>query len=271
MGFIPSRALSLILLCLPSASLAQLDLGTGDVPQARIDAYLGPFYRVIAEGLSQGRFAPGREGLGAELGFQAGLAPLPDRDPFRATSLSSLPLFRLRAGGHWAGSALQARGLIWKDPRIGDLAAYGVGFQYGFAFPAWGRRLRLDAEGGWDALDFSSTYVYRYRGSFLGLEDQDVPGDYRLFEQVFGGAALVSTRWGHWEPYLKGGFDGAVGRFAYLYLDPRDGKAHRVRSDLGFPSARAALGLGWRGFRAEASWGSYLALELAWSYYLSRS
>lgn len=271
MGFVPSRALAIFLLCLPALCRAQLDLGTGDVPQDRIDAYLGPFYRVIAEGLAQGRFSPGREGPGAEAGFQAGLTPLPDRDPFRATALSALPLFRLRAGGHWAGAAVQARGLVWKDPRVGDLAAYGVGAQYGFAFPLLDWPLRVDAEGGWDALDFSSTYVYKYRGSLLGLEDQDVPGDYRLFEQVFGGAVLVSTRWGRWEPYLKGGFDRALGRFAYLYLDPRDGKTHRVRSDLGLPSGRAALGLCWRGFRAEASWGSYVALESAWSYYLSRS
>src|SRR3954467_380843 len=109
MGSFPLRWFACFLLCFPSLPQAQLDLGTGNVPQGRIDGYLGPFYRVIAVGLSQGRFAPGREGLGAEAGFQAGLVPLPDRDPFRTTSLSALPLFRLRAGGHWAGTALEAR------------------------------------------------------------------------------------------------------------------------------------------------------------------
>lgn len=274
MGRLPSRSPALFLLfllCLPSLSQAQLDLGTGDVPQSQIDGYLGPFYRVIAAGLSQGRFAPGREGLGAEAGFQAGLVPLPDRDPFRTTSLSALPLFRLRAGGHWEGAALEARGMVWTDPRVGDLAAYGVGVQYGFALPAWGRSLRVDLEGGWDALDFASTYTYRYHGPFLGLGDQEVSGDDRLFEQVWGASLTLSARYGDWAPYAQAGFDRAVGRFAYLYIDPRDGNAHRVRSDLGFPTGHGALGLGWRGFRVEAAWGTYLALELGWSFRLSRS
>ena len=271
MGSFPFLSFALFLLFLPSPSQAQLDLGTGGVPQGQIDAYLGPFYRVIAAGLSQGRFAPGRAGLGAEAGFQAGLVPLPDRDPFRTTSLSALPLFRLRAGGHWEDAAVEARGLVWKDPRVGNLSAYGVGVQYGFAFPAFAWLLRADMEGGWDALDYSSTYTYKYRGPFLGLGDPDVSGDDRLFEQVWGAALTVSVWRGDWAPYVKAGFDRAIGRFAYLYIDPRDGNAHRVRSDLGFPTGYGALGLGWRGFCAEASWGTYLALEVGWSFRLSRS
>jgi hypothetical protein len=257
-----------LILCLfPTRSPAQLDLGTGDVPQGRIDAYVSPFYRVIAAGLAQGRFGPGREGSGVEAGFQAGLVPLPDRDPFRTASLSALPLFRLRLGAFLAGAALEIRGLIWKDPRAGELAAFGVGAQYGFAPGAVaGWSLRADIEAGWDRLVFSSAYTYRYRGSALGLFDQDVPGDYRLAEQVFGGAAMLSCRRGSWSPYLQGGFDWAGGRFAYLYADPRDGTLRRVGSASDFPSVRGALGLRWRGFRAEAAWAGYPVFEAAWSY-----
>jgi hypothetical protein len=262
-----ARALVLILFVLIARSRAQLDLGTGDVPQGRIDAYVDPFYRVIAAGLAQGRFGPGTEGTGVEAGFQSGLIPLPDRDPFRAASLSALPLFRLRLAARLAGAALEARGLIWKDPRAGGISALGVGFQYGFAPGlAAGWRMRLDAEAGWDRLIFSSAYTYRYRGSALGLFDQDVPGDYRLVQQVFGGALTFSLGRGAWRPYIQGGFDWGGGRFAYLYADPRDGALHRMRASSGFPLARGALGARWRGFRAEAAWAGYPAFEAAWSY-----
>lgn len=262
-----ARAFFLILFLLLARSRAQLDLGTGDVPQGRIQAYVDPFHRVIAAGLAQGRFGPGRDGTGIEAGFQAGLAPLPDRDPFRSASLSALPLFRLRLGARLAGAALETRGLVWKDPRAGELSAFGVGCQYGFppgTVSGW--RLRLDAEAGWDRLVFSSAYTYRYRGSALGLFDQDVPGDYRLAQQVFGGAVIFSLLRGRWSPYAQAGFDWAGGRFAYLYADPRDGELHRLGAASGLPIVRGALGTRWRGFRAEAAWAGYPAFELAWSY-----
>jgi hypothetical protein len=262
----PVPVLFLILVA-PTLSLAQLDLGTGDVPQSEIDHYLGPFYRVIASGLAQGRSGPGRPGAGVEAGFQGGLVPLPDRDPFRSTTLSALPVIRLRAGGRWGGGAGAVRGMYWKDPRMGTVSTWGANLGYGHAVPAGPVPLRLDAGLGWDRMGFSSTYTYKYRGSALGLFDQDVPGDYTLEEQVFGGTLMASARWGNWAPYLEGGFDRASGRFAYLYVDPRDGKTRKVRSDLGFPAWRGALGVAWRGFRVEAAFGSYLALETGWSFF----
>lgn len=263
----PLRTLFAFLFIAPSVSLAQLDLGTGDVPQSQIDQYLDPFYHVIASGLAQGRSGPGLPGAGAEAGFQAGLVPLPDRDPFRQTTLSALPVIRLRAGGRWAGVTGVVRGMFWKDPRMGTVSTYGANLGYGHGIPAGGIPLRLDAGLGWDRMDFSSEYTYQYRGSALGLFDQDVRGDYALEEQVLGGTLMASARWGHWAPYLEGGFDWASGRFAYLYVDPRDDKTRKVRSDLGFPAWRGALGLAWRGFRIEAAFGSYFALETGWSFF----
>jgi hypothetical protein len=261
------RLLVLSLCFAPTCARAQLDLGTGDVSQDRIDAYVGPFYHVIAAGLAQGRFGPGREGRGLEAGLQAGVVPLPDRDPFRTASLAALPLFRLRLGACLAGAALETRGLIWKDPRMGELAAFGVGAQYGFGVgAAAGWRMRVDLEAGWDRLVFSSAYTYRYRGSAFGLFDQDVAGDYRLAQQVSGGAAIFSLSRGAWSPYAQAGFDWAGGRFAYLYVDPRDGTLHRMGATAAFPSGRGALGLRWRGFRMEAAWAGHPAFEAAWSY-----
>jgi hypothetical protein len=267
MGPSAVRAFILLLYILPAWSRAQLDLGTGDVPQSRIDAYVKPFHHVIASGLAQGRFGPGREGAGAEAGFEAGIVPLPDRDPFRTASLSALPLLRLRLGAWLAGAALETRGLIWKDPRLGELSAFGFGVQYGFvpgAFSGW--KMRMDIEAGWDRLVFSSAYTYRYRGPAIGLFDQDVAGDYRLAEAVFGAGATFSVRRGPWSPYLGAGLDWADGHFAYLYADPRDGALRRMGSASSFPSGRGALGLRWRGFRAEAAWAGYPAFEAAWSY-----
>lgn len=261
------RRLAPLLALSASLSHAQLDLGTGDVPQSEVDAYLEPFYEVIASGLGQGRFAPGMPGGGFEAGFQAGLVPLPDREAFETTSLSSLPFFRGRLGGRWGGAALMARGMAWSDPRMGDLAAFGGGLAWGMDFLAEPLPVRVDLDLGWDRLIFSSEYTYKYRGSALGLFDQDIPGDYTLSQQVMGLGATLSARPGRWIPYGRIGFDRASGRFSYLYLDPRDDKTRRVRSDLDFPLVRGALGLFWRGIRVEASVGPYLSLEAGWSFF----
>jgi hypothetical protein len=93
-----------------------------------------------------------------------------------------------------------------------------------------------------------------------------VAGDYRLAEAVFGAGATFSVRRGPWSPYLGAGLDWADGHFAYLYADPRDGALRRMGSASSFPSGRGALGLRWRGFRAEAAWAGYPAFEAAWSY-----
>lgn len=250
-----------------SCAFAQLDLGTGDVPQDEVDAYLEPFYQVIASGLGQGRFAPGRPGWGFEVGLQAGMVPLPEREAFESTTLSYLPFVRARAGGRWAGAAVIARGMTWSDPRMGDLAAYGAGAAWGWDVIESPVPIRADLELGWDRLDFSSEYTYRYRGSALGLFDQDIPGDYTLTEQVMGAGVNLSCRWGAWAPYARGGFDLASGRFEYLYLDPRDDKTRRVRSDIAFPFVHGAVGLFWRGLRIEASLGPYPAFEAGWSFF----
>jgi hypothetical protein len=159
-----------------------------------------------------------------------------------------------------------ARGLVGKDPRVGNLAAYGTGLAYGRDAATAPFPLRLDVSAGWDRLDFSSRYTYKYRGSALGLFDQDIPGDYSLGEQIAGGTLALSARLGAWIPYISGGFDWAWGRFAYLYLDPRDDKTHRAHSASGLPVGHGALGLSWRGFRVEASLGAFLALEAGWSW-----
>jgi hypothetical protein len=245
---------------------AQLDLGSQDVPQGEIDAYMDPFYRVIATGIGAGRFTPRDSARGWDLGIQAGMVPLPDRKPFESVNLSALPVFRARAGARLAGANAMARGLVWKDPRIGDLAAFGGGLAYGRDIPASPLPLAAALMAGWDRLVFSSTYTYRYRGSLLGVLDQDIPGDYTLAENVLGGGLMLSARLGRWTPYAQGWFEWTSGRFSYLYLDPRDDKTHEVKSDLAFPGARGSLGLFWRGFHVEASLRSYVSLEAGWSW-----
>ncbi|MDB5106033.1 MAG: hypothetical protein JWP91_3722 [Fibrobacteres bacterium] len=256
-----------LLIALAATSVrAQLDLGSQDVPQSEIDDYMDPFYHVIATGLGGGRFTPRDQGTGWDLGFQAGMVPLPDRQPFQSTNLSALPLFRLRSGARFGGADLMARGLIWKDPRVGRLATYGGGAAYGRDVFKGKVPVAAAVMGGWDRLDFTSTYTYRYRGSALGLFDQDVPGDYTLTEQVSGGGLMLSARLGDWTPYAQGWFEWTSGRFAYLYLDPRDDKNHEVKSDLGFPGARGSLGILWHGAHIEASLRSHLSLEAGWSW-----
>lgn len=249
-----------------SSARAQLDLGSQDVPQSEIDGYMRPFYRVIATGIGAGRFSPRDASLGFDAGFQAAIVPLPDRKPFQSTRLSALPVFRLRAGARWDGVETTARGFLWRDPRLGDLSTFGAGLAY--------RRDLLKAPipvaaalmADWDRMGFSSTYTYKYRGSALGLFDQDVPGDYTLKEQVCAGGLMLSTLLGAWTPYLQGWFEWTSGRFSYLYLDPSDDKNHEIKSDLAFPGGRGAAGLLWRGFHLEADVGAYASLEAGWSW-----
>jgi hypothetical protein len=242
-----------------------LDLGSQDVPQGEIDAYMDPFYRVIAAGVGAGRFTPRDHEPGWDLGFQAGLVPLPDRKPFQSSSLWALPLARLRAGARFFGAEASGRGLLYQDPRLGDLASFGFGTAYGLDFAAGRKPLRVTAMAGWDRLDFSSTYAYKYRGSALGLFDQDIPGDYSLTEQVSAGGVMLSTRFGALIPYAQGWFEWTSGRFAYLYLDPRDDKNHAVKSHLGFPGFRGSLGLLWHGLHMEAGFRSVFFMEAGWS------
>src|SRR5438445_5944434 len=206
----PARGAGLLCLSiiLSAASVrAQLDLGSQDVPQGEIDAYMDPFYRVIAAGIGAGRFDPRDASPGFDAGLQAGLVPLPDRKPFQSARLSALPVFRLRGGARYLGVDAMARGFLWKDPRLGKLAAFGGGLAYGRDLPAAPIPMAAALMAGWDRLDFSSTYTYKYRGSALGLFDQDIPGDYTLQEQVFGGGLMPSTRTETWIPYLQGWFE----------------------------------------------------------------
>ncbi|GEM_PF-2668801 len=270
------RNLLLLAALCASAARAQLDLGSGDIPQDRIDAYMEPFYKVIASGIGAGRFFPdgsqafphGQAGSAADLGYEAGiqsdLVPLPDEKPFQSADLWALPLFRIRGGLRWGGAMVMARGLVWKDPRIGDISTFGTGLAYVLEWPGLGMPLTTTLMAGWDVLDFTSTYTYKYRGSVLGLFDQDIPGDYSLLEQVYAGGVMVSTGRGPWRGYLQTGFEAASGRFAYLYLDPRDSNTHAIRSDLLLPGVRLAAGLGGYGFRLEAGWRSYPYFEVGW-------
>jgi hypothetical protein len=240
---------------------AQLDLGSGDIPQNRIDAYMEPFYKVIASGIGAGRFFPGSPGFGYEVGAQADFVPLPDEKPFASVKLSTMPFFRARAGFGYGGASVMARGLEWNDPRIGDLSTFGAGISYGRAWGNLAVPLAATLMAGWDVLEFSSTYTYKYRGSVLGLFDQDIPGDYTLLEHIFAGGAMLSVRHGAWRGFLQSWFERASGHFSYLYLDPRDSKTHEVSSDLGLPGFRAAAGACWHGIRLEAGWRSYPYFE----------
>ena len=108
------------------AAQAQLNLGSQDVPRENIDGYLNPLYRVVAAGLGAGRLSA-ESGSGWNAGLEACLVPLPDGEPFRKVSLSALPLFRALAGARFRGAGAQIRGMGWRDPRMGALAAYGAG------------------------------------------------------------------------------------------------------------------------------------------------
>lgn len=275
-----SRLRNIILFAASAASAAhaQLDLGSGEIPQDRIDAYMSPFYKVIASGIGAGRIFPvgplassgsqalSGSGFGYEAGLQSDIVPLPDEKPFASADLWAMPFFRARAGLGWGGAVLMARGMTWKDPRLGDVSTFGGGAAYAWEWPGLRVPLTATLMAGWDMLKFTSTYTYRYRGSVLGLFDQDIPGDYSLLERIYAGGLMVSTGRGPWRAFLQSWFEAASGHFSYLYLDPRDSKTHDVRSDLLLPGARLAAGVGGYGFRLEGGWRSYPYFEIGWAW-----
>ena len=259
-----------LLLLIAAPARAQLDLGSQDVSQENIGAYMDPFYRLIAAGVGGGRFTPRDGAAGWDLGFQAGLVPLPDRKPFSSADISALPLFRLRGGARIGGARIMARGLAWEDPRLGRLSSVGGGAAFGRILLRGRFPLQATAMAGWDRFDFSSEYTYKYRGSALGLFDQDIPADYSLEEQVLGGglmfSAALGSGWGACAPYLQGWFEWTSGRFAYLYLDPRDDKNRKFSSDLSFPGLRLSVGALWHGAHLEAGFRSHPFFEAGWSW-----
>ena len=264
------RLLIPLLLFAAAPARAQLDLGSQDVSREDINAYMDPFYRLIAAGVGSGRFTPRNGEVGWDLGFQAGLVPLPDRKPFSSSDISALPLFRLRGGARLGGAQIMARGLAWEDPRLGRLSSMGGGASFGRNFLRGRFPLQATAMAGWDRFDFSSEYTYRYRGSALGLFDQDIPADYSLEEHVLGGGLMLSAALGSGRracaTYIQGWFEWTSGRFAYLYLDPRDDKNHKVASDLSFPGLRLSVGALWHGAHIEAGLRSHPFFEAGWSW-----
>lgn len=253
---------------------AQLDLGSHDVPQDSIDAYLEPFYRLVAAGLGADRNLPVAAGsrIGWHAGLQGGAVPIPSGKPFQEVAISLLPLFRAEGGLHLGPVGVMGRGLAWSDPRMGGLTTYGGALSAGHAF----RGLHLPggrigaAEAavllGWDRLEFSSEYTYRYRGSVLALFDQDIPGDYELSENLTAGGLMGAFGMGRWRLHAETLLEWADARFRYLYLDPRTGKQARVSSEYAALGFRAAGGLSWRGFRAQAGWRSYPYFAFGWSW-----
>lgn len=253
---------------------AQLDLGSHDVPQDRIDAHLEPFYRLVAAGLGADRNLPisDRGGIGWHAGIQGGGVPVPSGKPFEEAAISMLPLFRAEGGLHWGPVGLMGRGLTWSDPRMGDLATFGGALSAGHAFR--GMALPGDRAGAaeaalvvaWDRLEFSSEYTYRYRGSVLALFDQDIPGDYTLSENLTSGGLLAAFGMGRWRLHAEAMVEWTDARFRYLYVDPRTGKPARVSSEYRAPGFRSAGGLSWRGFRAQAGWRSFPYFAIGWSW-----
>lgn len=262
-----------------SPARAQLDLGSQDIPQDSIDAYMAPFYRLIACGLGADRHLPlptsGSAGprFSWHAGLQGGAVPVPDGRLFREASLAALPVFRLEGGLGWEGLGIMVRGLTWSDPRMGDLATYGGGISLGRGFQ-WPSRTRADRPvslaaaltAGWDRMVFESRYTYRYRGSLLSLFDQDIPGDYALSENLAGFGVQGSLGLGRLRLGLEALYERASGRFRHLYLDPRSGKNSTVTSDLEQTGFRSAAGLSYRGFRLQAGYRDFPYLSAGWSY-----
>jgi hypothetical protein len=276
----PFPALALLALACAHPARAQLDLGSQGIPQDSIDAYMAPFYRLIACGLGADRHlpapglsgeGPGGPGPGAQVprfgwhvGFQGGAVPIPGGSPFNTVDISVLPVFRLEGGLRGSFVGVMARGLAWSDPRLGDLSTFGGAVSLGRSFTRPDRALggfpvSLEAAlvGAWDRLVFASEYTYKYRGSLLSLFDQDIPGDYTLTENLLGYGLLGGARLGCWRLSVEGLVERASGRFRYLYLDPRSGGNSKVASDLGETGFRTAVGLSWRFLRVQAGWRDF--------------
>jgi hypothetical protein len=256
--------LLLAVFCAPAR--AQLDLGSPQIPREEIDAYMEPFYRLIASAVGSDHFLPPARGLGWHAGLDAVAVPVPEGSPFENVALAVLPLFRAEGGVGAFGAGASGRALAWRDPRVGDLATFGAAFGYareidGAAFP-----ITVSLQGAWDFLSFASSYVYRYRGSPLGLADRDVPGDYTLKEHVFSLEPALALRRGPWGAFLRLGREWANGDFRYLYYDPRDDSRQNIVSNLDVPAWRFAAGASWRGFRVEGGYRSFPYFAAGWAW-----
>jgi hypothetical protein len=269
-------AAPIVLAILLAAALplrAQLDLGSHGIPQDSIDAYIEPFHRLVAAGLGSDRHVPSAGGFGWHAGVQAAAVPVPDGRPFEDVDLSVLPMFRLVAGVQGAGFGAMARGLAWSDGGIGTLSTFGGalsagGTVAGFSIPGAGTPVSVKAgwAAGWDRLDFSSEYTYRYRGTVLGLFGQDIPGDYTLTEILTGTGPRAALEMGPWRIGLDASYERAWGSFRYLYLDPRGDRPSRVSSRSRRHGLRVAGEFGWRGFRAQAGWAGNPHFSAGWSF-----
>jgi hypothetical protein len=255
-----------LLAALSLPARAQLDLGSPEVPREKIAAYMEPFYRLAAAAAGSDHFLPFAPRFGWHAGLDAALVPLPGGAPFDGADIRALPLFRAGAGMAAFGAGASARGFAWRDPRVGDLATFGAALGYGREVPSFPLPLTAALRGGWDHFAFSSDYVYRYRGSPLGLADQDVPGDYAFTEEIFSLGLCLSLRRGSWGASLQGDWEWVAGEFEYLYYDPRSGNRQDIVSKSDVPGLRAAAGLEWRGFRAQLGFRSYPYLSAGWAW-----
>jgi hypothetical protein len=267
-----SRLPSIAALFLAVPCAAQLDLGSHGVPQDEIDAYMAPFYRLVAAGLGAGRHLPAGTGPGWHIGLQGAVVPIPGGEPFDDADVSALPLLRVEGGGRLGGIGAAARGMVYTDPRIGELSTWGVGLSLGRSLPAPllpGGAATLALVLGWDRLDFASEYVYEYEGP-VGLFEGEVEGDYTLSEDLLAAGLQAGARRGGWTFTAEALLERVGGRFRYLYVDPRmaprDGEPSQVSSRLSHAGFRAALGLGWRGLRLYAGWRSHPYLGVGWAW-----
>lgn len=262
----PLRLLLLLGLLFAAPARAQLDLGSPQIPREEIDAYMEPFYRLAATAAGSDHFLPASDRFGWHAGVDAVVVPIPKGAPFDSVDLAALPLFRLGAGLSARGASASGRGLWWRDPRVGDLAVFGAAFGFGRDIPGLAFPLRAALEGSWDRISFSSSYVYHYRGSPLGLADRDVPGDYTLGETLFRAALALSWRRGPWGAGVTAGWEWAAGEFEYLYYDPGSDRRENIVSNLDVPGPRVTLGASWKGLRAELGIRSYPYLSLGWAW-----